>query len=143
MNFNLTDATWCWFLFIIHFHGFMYYLCADDSNLLSSWPEYPTANTVFPLRYLSDALNSARPETLSPWSSASNLFLLQCFLYPGIEQQTIHTGSYSHREILDSFLMQLSFPFLFKIFIYMKNTIDTYSISAIRRKNSVLISKIF
>ena len=89
-----------------HFHGFVYYLCADDSNLLSSWPEYPTANTVFPLCYLSDARSSASPETLSPWSSAWNLFLLQCFLSPGIEQPTIHTG----KSEIHSWC---SFPFLF------------------------------
>lgn len=87
----------------------MYYLCADDSTILSSWPEYPAANTVFPLLYLPDMQNSASPDTLSPWSSAWNLFLLQGFLFPGIEQPFTQVLTL---ETLDSFSTQFSFPFL-------------------------------
>lgn len=66
VSLGLTSAAWYAFLFIIHFHGFMYYICADDSNILSSWPEWPTASTVFPLGWLSDTWNSASTKTLSP-----------------------------------------------------------------------------
>lgn len=86
----------------------MYYLCADDSTILRSWPEYPTANTVFPLLYLPDMWNSSSPDTLSPWSSAWNLFLLQDFLFPGIEQPFTQVLTL---ETLASFSTQVSFPF--------------------------------
>lgn len=86
VSLGLTSAAWYGFLFIIHFHGFMHYICADDSNILSSWPEWPTASTVFPLGWLSDTWNSASAKTLSPWSSAHNLLLLWCALSPGIDQ---------------------------------------------------------
>lgn len=96
VSLGLTSAAWYGFLFIIHFHGFMHYICADDSNILSSWPEWPIASTVFPLGWLSDTRNSASTKTLSPWSSAHNLLLLWCALSPGIAQ------SFTQEPILES-----------------------------------------
>lgn len=86
----------------------MYYLCADDSNLLSSWPEYPTANTVFP-PVISQTLKTQQVQRQRPWCCAWNPFLLQCFLSPGIEWPFLQGCAL---ESLDSFLSQLSFPFL-------------------------------
>lgn len=108
VSLGLTSAAWYGFLFIIHFHGFMYYICADDSNILSSWPEWPTASTVFPLGWLSDTRNSANTKTLSPWSSAHNL--TPSVFSVSRNSSVIHTGT--HSRSLRFISWQLSFLLL-------------------------------
>lgn len=107
MNSGLTGASWGQFLFMIHFHGFLHYLCADDSKLLSSWPEYPTANTEFPLGCLSDTRNSAKSKDFEPLIFCLKSLPLQCL--SGVERPFTQLLTL---ETLDLFLPQLSFSFL-------------------------------
>lgn len=80
----------------------MYYLCADDSTILSSWPKYPT-------QYFHSSISQTCETQQVPKLWALDLFLIQCFLFPGIEQPITQVLTL---ETLDSFSTQLSFPLL-------------------------------
>lgn len=92
-----------------HFHGLVYYLCDDDSNLLSSCPEYPTSQHNISTQLFLRHSKLSKFEDFETFIFCLKSLPRPVFSVPGNRKPFVEVCIL---ETSGLFLTQLSFPFL-------------------------------